>query len=305
MSASFVHHRDCPSCGRQGGAPEISSRPAAETLGLEELKEAWEGLHGNQAFFTYHRCQQCKLLYNPVYFTNEVLSRLYSDIAPNMEMVADELARRTQQSYFDDIAAEADLSGGYLEIGPDVGYLVAEAARRGQFEHMWLYEPNCVVHDRLRAAAGANQVSLSAGMADLSEVPSGTIGLAVMVHVLDHLVDPLETLREISSKLRPGGMLATVTHNEASLLARALGRRWPPFCLQHPQLFNPKTMRTLMHRAGLSNVDVRRSSNYFSSDFLVRQAAQATGLGMGRLPLPAFPVRLRLGNILTIARAPL
>lgn len=282
----------------------MGSHRVAEHLPLTQLRPLWAGLDKETVFFSYRRCSICRLLYNPVYFTGQALADLYSELAPNMDMVPRSMIEATQRGYFDAIARAGELAGDYLEIGPDVGHMTAEAARRGNFGHFWLYEPNRAVHSLLRAAAGTGAVTLESGMDDLSAVSEGKVGLAVMVHVLDHLLDPLPLLTQIRAKLRPGGMLAIVTHNEASLLRRVLGRKWPPFCLQHPQLFSPATMKTVLERAGLERIEVTGSSNLFPSDFLVRQGAQAVGVPLGKVPLPSFPVRLPLGNILTLARAP-
>ncbi|WP_336980670.1 class I SAM-dependent methyltransferase [Altererythrobacter fulvus] len=282
----------------------MASHRVAEHLPLAQLRPLWAGLDKEPVFFSYRRCAICGLLYNPVYFTAHALADLYSELAPNMDMVPRSMIEATQRGYFDAIARAGELAGDYLEIGPDVGHMTAEAARRGSFGHFWLYEPNRAVHSLLRATAGTGAVTLESRMDDLSAVPEGAVGLAVMVHVLDHLLDPLPLLTQIRAKLRPGGMLAIVTHNEASLLRRILGRKWPPFCLQHPQLFSPATMKTVLQRAGLERVEVTGSSNLFPSDFLVRQGAQAVGVPLGKVSLPSFPVRLPLGNILTLARAP-
>ncbi|KPL66848.1 hypothetical protein SZ64_01275 [Erythrobacter sp. SG61-1L] len=304
MSEQAFLRRLCPCCGSWAGEMEMESRRVAEHLPLSQLRPLWAGLDKEPVFFSYRRCANCGLLYNPVYFTGRALADLYSELAPNMNMVPRSMIEATQRGYFDAIARSGALGGDYLEIGPDVGHMTADAARRGSFRHFWLYEPNRAVHSLLRKAAGTEAVTLESGMDDLSAVPENTVGLAVMVHVLDHLLDPLPLLTQIRARLRPGGMLAIVTHNEGSLLRRVLGRKWPPFCLQHPQLFSPVTMKAMLERAGLERVEVTGSSNQFPSDFLVRQGAQAVGLPLGKVPLPSFPVRLPLGNILTLARAP-
>jgi hypothetical protein len=125
-----------------------------------------------------------------------------------------------------------------------------------------------------------------------------------MIHVLDHMLDPLAMLRQIRAKLAPGGTLMIVTHNEKSLLRKAMGVRWPPFCLQHPEVYNPKTMRALLGKAGFADIAVERSLNYFPINFLALNAAWAVGLKVDRLPLPRKAVGVRLGNIQTFARVP-
>lgn len=304
MTAPRFLHRTCPLCGSGMAQEEVHSQQRAEQLTLERLQPFWSGLFKEKPFFTYRRCEQCELLYNPTYFSAAQLSTLYAQMASNMEVVSSEAIAATQRGYFDQAAAQGALAGGYLEIGPDVGHIVGEAARRGAFGHFWLFEPNRAIHARLRAATGGQPATLLSDMTDLSAVPDGSVGLAVMIHVLDHLLDPAGMLRQIRAKLLPGGTLMIVTHNEASLLRRLMGTRWPPFCLQHPELYNPTTMRRLLEATGYTGTSVERSVNWFPLDFLAKQAAWSVGLKLNRVPLPALPVGLRLGNIITFARAP-
>ncbi len=296
--------RACPACGASHTREEAHSPVRAETMTIDALRPYWSGLFSEKRFFTYHRCLGCGLLYNPAFFDRERLGELYSSMAPNMEIVSNDAIAATQKGYFDAAVADTVLGGGYLEIGPDAGYIVREAAARAAFEHFWLFEPNRAIHDTLRASAGDKPATLLTDMDDLSPVPDRSVGLAVMVHVLDHLLDPLAMLAQIRAKLRPGGTLLIVTHNEKSLLRRLMGTRWPPFCLQHPELYNPATITALLGRAGYAAVQVTRSRNYFPLPFLARQAAWTLGLKLDRVPLPDISLGLRLGNMLTLATAP-
>lgn len=302
MEHEFLR-RPCPLCGTDDPREEVRSAQRAEAKSLESLRPFWSGLFKEKLFFSYHRCRACGLLYNPVFFDGPQLASLYSSMAPNMDLVTSDAIAATQRGYFEAAATRAALDGDYLEIGPDIGYIVAEAARRGDFGHFWLFEPNRAIHDQLRRATDGRPATLLPDMDDLSAVPDGSVSLAVMVHVLDHLLDPLAALEQIRTKLRADGTLMIVTHDERSLLRRVMGMRWPPFCLQHPELYNPTTIHNLLIRAGYGEVAVNRSYNHFPIDFLARQAAWTVGLKLDRVPLPAFPIALRLGNMLTLANA--
>ncbi len=304
MTRTDFPRRACPICGATTAHEEVSSTERAEAMTLDALRPFWSGLFKKKLFFSYHRCTGCGLLYAPVFFDGTQLSDLYSQMAPNMEVVSSDAIAATQRGYFDLAARRGRLRGGYLEIGPDIGHIAAEAAQTGEFGHFWLFEPNRATHDALRAATADRPTTLLTDMDDLSAVPDASIGLAVMVHVLDHLLDPLAMLAQLRSKLRPGGTLMIVTHNERSLLRTLMGVRWPPFCLQHPELYNPQVMKGLLTRAGYADIAVERSVNHFPLDFLVRQTAWMVGLKLDRLPLPRRAIGLRLGNIITIATAP-
>ena len=295
--------RCCPNCGASRPAEEVASDRRAEAMTLDQLRPFWSGLFKEKVFFSYDRCGQCGLLYAPTFFSQPQLTDLYADMAPNMELVSSDALEATQRGYWLAAKKGAALDGGYLEIGPDIGYIIAHAAREGSFDHFWLVEPNRSVHDVLAASTGGRPHTIIDDMDDWSAVPDGSVGLAVMIHVLDHLLDPVASLRQVHVKLKPGGRLVIVTHNEKSVLRSVMRDRWPPFCLQHPQLFNPRSMIDLVGRAGYRAVDVARSTNYFPIRFMARQAAYTVGLDIGRLPLPGQSIGLKLGNMITVAQA--
>lgn len=291
--------RACPACDASDPQDEVSSDRRADCMTLTELRPFWAGFHRDKVFFTYARCRNCNLLYAPHFFTLAQLVELYSDLAPNMEDVPGPALEATQASYWRAATQRRLPKGGYLEIGPDIGYIVRDASREGDFDHFWLFEPNLAVHGALAEAAGERPHTISADMDDLSPVPDDSIALAVMIHVLDHLLEPLKILRQVQAKLAPGGVLMIVTHNEHSLLRRLMGKKFPPFCLQHPELYNPQSMTMVLERAGYGNVDIGRSTNYFPVAFLVRQAALGLGLNLAKLPLPTQALGLKLGNMIS------
>lgn len=291
--------RMCPACGDNVPLAEVFSKRPAECMPFEDLRHFWAGFHRDKVVFTYARCGSCDILYAPHFFTLAQLRDLYAELAPNMEDVPGPALEATQASYWRSAKRRPLPKGGFLEIGPDIGYVVGDAAREGTFDHFWLFEPNRAVHQSLTAATAGRPHTISADMDDLSPVPDGSIALAVMIHVLDHLLEPLAFLRQVHAKLAPGGTLMIVTHNERSLLRRVMGLKFPPFCLQHPELYNPRSIKMLLERAGYSGSEVKRSTNYFPVAFLVRQAAWTCGIDFSKVPLPARPIGLKLGNMLT------
>ncbi len=294
--------RNCPACGATSTKPEVQSQLAAELLPFSDLRSHWSGLFKEKVFFSYERCAACGLLYAPTYFTPDQLEILYADMAPNMELVTSTALEATQRGYWDATTRHADLTGDYLEIGPDIGYIAGHAAREGQFDHFWLFEPNRSVHQELSNAVRGHPHDISVLMDDLSMVKDDSVGLAVMVHVLDHVLDPVTTLQQVCRKLKPGGTLMIVTHNEKSLLRTFMAKRWPPFCLQHPEIYNPASMRRMVARAGYSSVKVQRSKNYFPISFIAKQAAFTFGFDIKGALLPEAAIGLKLGNIITFAR---
>lgn len=308
MTASARHEshlaRTCPNCGALPPPDrEVASEPRGERLDAERLTAFWIGLLKQKVFFSYARCPACRLLYAPTYFNEAQLAGLYARMPPNMDMVPSAALRATQRGYFDVLRRAAPLTGSYLEVGPDAGLFAENCVRAGAFDHYWLLEPNRDVAPRLKAAMGAAPHAIIESMFGFDAVPDGSVRAAVMIHVLDHLIEPAETLAAIARKLAPGGVILVVTHNERSLLRRMIGCNWPPFCLQHPQLFNPRTLSSMLERAGFTGVKVARSLNYFPLSFLLTQGLWALGIKAPRLPqFLAIAIGLKLGNMIVVAR---
>jgi hypothetical protein len=280
----------------------VSRLPALE-LSFDELRPYWHGFFQERAFFPYGRCAACGQVYCPVYFSAEQLEELYRDMPDNTAGVDESALRRTQGRYAAVLRRHAPPGGDYLELGPDIGLLTERAVSGRDEAVLYLFEPNRTVWPALRERLGAGRCRLSAKMDDYADVPDGSVGMAAMIHVLDHVVDPADLLARLVPKLAAGGTLAVVTHDESSLLARALGARWLPFCLQHPQLYRPATLAGALLRAGLEVVAQEKTRNDFPAAYLAKHALSAAGLPHKWVPDIRRPVLgLKLGNIITVAR---
>ncbi len=297
--------RRCPLCASPtASAQEVTSARPAETLPLEDLKGYWNGFFKEKVFFSYVRCSSCGLLFNPVFFTQQQLASLYAGMPPNMESIPPAALRATQRGYYDWLKANSTFQGAYLEVGPDVGYFVENCVRADGFARYWLFEPNRDVACALGAAVAGREHTIVHEMTDFEVVPDETVGAAVMIHVLDHLLDPMDTLVQLRRKLAPGGRVLIVTHDESSVLRRVFGARWPPFCLQHPQLYRPRTMAAMLKAAGFGAVRLKRTVNHFPVAFLLKQFLWATGLKVETTPaFGGATVALALGNMMAIGTA--
>jgi 2-polyprenyl-3-methyl-5-hydroxy-6-metoxy-1,4-benzoquinol methylase len=90
-------------------------------------------------------------------------------------------------------------------------------------------------------------------------------------HVIEHLLDPIETLTQCAACLRPGGKLVVATPNTASRGHHRFCRSWlhldPP---RHIHLFNASTLTEVARRAGFR---VERVESPSSSAHFVWQAS--------------------------------
>jgi hypothetical protein len=219
----------------------------------------------------------------------------------NVSVSGERDSARTQLGYVK-FFGKLESVGPYLEIGADMGLLTGALLAKAEFTQVNLVEPNQASHPELLK----NSPRKSKVFLDIHEIPATYLHSHVgAVHVLDHLVNPKKDLTEIVSRMHSGATLVAIIHNEKSLLRKVLRTKWPPFCLQHPQLFNRKTITTLLETVGLNVVDIKRTQNYVGVSHMVNLLKQIGLVSKKFRPRDQnLSIALFLGNIAVIAKKP-
>lgn len=80
----------------------------------------------------------------------------------------------------------------------------------------------------------------------------GSFELITMLHVVEHVADPVDFLREAATKLSPHGRLVVTTPNVEGEGHRRFGRSWRGLeAPRHLQIFNGASLRKVAEAAGL------------------------------------------------------
>ncbi len=304
---TYLRRTHCPICDAptSRATAEMQSQSPAEHSPPEAHINYFPTEKSHRPCFTYARCGDCGGLYCPVYFRQDQLNQLYAQQNENQIDVPLSSRAATQRAYVEVIQRFAPLEGDYLELGPDIGLFTEAVAKAGRFGKFYLYEPNLAVHDALSDRMKGHDIRLSNELYRTGLVPPASLSLAVIIHALDHLLDPATILRAVYDDLKPGGSVLIVTHDEGSPLARMLGRRWPPYNLQHPQLFRRSSMKRLVERCGFKVTGFGGTANYFPAHFLVQKALGLAGLdGLVKGWTKSPDLRLQLGNLGTVCQKP-
>ena len=87
-------------------------------------------------------------------------------------------------------------------------------------------------------------------------IQKGTLDLATMFHVIEHVADPRTEVRRVAEWLVPGGLLALETPNVDSWDARRWANGlWGGYHIpRHWHLFSPETLSELVRSIGLEPV---------------------------------------------------
>ena len=145
--------------------------------------------------------------------------------------------------------------GKLLEIGSFLG-LFLERIRAAGWQVVGL-EPYMPVADYSRAKYGLEIIE---GVLPNAALPAAHFDAAMMMHVIEHLPDPAENLRELRRVLKPGGVLTVETPRFNSLSFKLLGRRERSIqnCPGHIFFFTEQTLRQMLEQNGFKVFRVER-----------------------------------------------
>jgi SAM-dependent methyltransferase len=121
----------------------------------------------------------------------------------------------------------------------------------------------------------------------------GTFSLITCFQTIEHVPDPLVFCRGAARLLAPGGALVLVCHDRRSLANRAMGRRSPIYDIEHVQLFDPRSARALLSRAGFTEIAAQSIRNRYPIAYWTRLAPIPRAL---KSPLIAQLERGRVGR---------
>ncbi len=148
--------------------------------------------------------------------------------------------------------------GRLLEIGCGSGELLAHFVGLGWEVVGQDVDPKAVDHAR-----ETHGVRVHLGPVESLPSSLGEFDVVIMNHVIEHVPNPVETLRQVAARLVPGGALVVVTPNMDSLGHRWFKSNWrglePP---RHLHLFLPRTLERIAQQVGLDNAKVRTSAAY-------------------------------------------
>lgn len=295
--------RNCPICNSSeiSAKPSSSAKKPAEKMSWDDARSYFIGLRNDQVFFSYYRCKECELLYCPWYFTKEQIGILYSDMPDNTMGEDKSTVSKTQSAYASWILRERVSSQAYLEVGPDIGLVSRKIIELQKPNRVSFIEPNLFVRQELvDSATGVDSIEVVDFIENLENTD---FTLIVGVHVYDHLLDPIQDLKNVYNCGAAGAHLSIVVHDEKSFLRKTLKAKWPPFCLQHPQLYNPKTLNNLLEISGWTTQRIEKSTNWYHLKYFISTGFSVLGVkdGISRyLPDIEFPIRL--GNLICLAK---
>ena len=130
---------------------------------------------------------------------------------------------------------------------------------------------------------------------------AGTIDVLTINHVIEHVIDPYETVRKAYSLLAEEGVFYGRTPKVGSIGHRIFGRYWGGYHFpRHLHLFSKESLELLLHKCGFREVEIIEELNLFPALSL-----QNFLLGKLGLPLSLEAGHTRIWVLLVALTAPL
>ena len=206
--------------------------------------------HASGDWFELQRCRACGLVFiDPL---PSDLGRYYHPTYRRYPPWAHNLIQSMYRLQANRWARERGHSGCALEIGCGEGWMLAALRRKG-----WQVLGTERTAASARFAVQENHLHMVVGNLDALQ-PTPRFDLIFMHHVLEHMPDPLVTLRACSRLLKPDGVLLIIVPNLASWQFRWTRQHWFHLDVpRHVTHFTPATLSQALEKAGFRAQHIR------------------------------------------------
>ena len=254
----------------------------------------------NKKFAYIVRCVNCGLTFqNPIMSDKERLELYAKDYFEHGYLDKEnQIGLYDKATFFLERLLRYCDKGRLLDIGAASGAYVRAAIDKGWEAHGIELSPFAVAF-----AKDYWKVNLIQGTVEGAHFQNNFFDTIILVHTLEHLPDPLKTLKEINRILKRTGRLYVSVPNIASYKAKKLGKKWGSLKpAEHLFFFSPKILKLLLEKAGF---DIMRIDTSISVVDL--EGLQKMGLPVREglrtfinryLSVPKNAIRYILGKIL-------
>jgi 2-polyprenyl-3-methyl-5-hydroxy-6-metoxy-1,4-benzoquinol methylase len=182
--------------------------------------------------------------------------------------------------------------GKLLEIGCGLGYLLA-AFKQDGWDVLGVepYLQACrYAHDQLGVEA-------KHAILETAELPEESFDVVLLNHVIEHVENPLGTLRAVNRVLKPGGHFVIETPRYDTLSFKLLGRRERSInCVGHIYFFTTQTLKNLYEAAGFEQVELSYTGRSLTAERLLWNIGVVTKSQRAQKMLTTISRRLKLSR---------
>jgi len=214
------------------------------------------------------RCEACGLIHtNPRLAESEVnlrygASYFFNEYLPIFQAGPGSFSLETVQGHYRlylDLLAALDSPGKrLLDIGCGAGFFLKAAASSG-----WEAGGTEISEVGAEYARTVTEVPVSRGKLEDLKMPAQDYDVVTMLDLLEHLFEPLSTLREVHRIMKTGAVLIISTPDVQSLSRRFLGPAWAVLSpAEHQCYFSAKTLSRALRQTGFQLIGLQNLLNF-------------------------------------------
>ncbi|MCR4337866.1 MAG: class I SAM-dependent methyltransferase [Candidatus Omnitrophica bacterium] len=235
---------------------------------------------GHGEYYQLVRCRNCGLQYSSPRPDFSIIEDSYEEVQD--EMYKEEVQGRikTFQRNLKNIE-RYQKTGKLLDVGCSMGVFLSEAVKKGwQVEGL---EPSlwCVQQGEKLFNLRINQGTVR----NLKDLFKEEFDVVTMWDVLEHVDDPMETLKLCRNVLKKEGLFVFSTVDMGSLFARMMGKKWPWLMKMHIYYFDRKNIRQYLEKAGFEVLSIEVYKHTISFDYLLYKIKKLNSLAYSFLSL--------------------
>ena len=246
--------RDSPAVGPFTVCPICESHETDPYL--ERARDLEYGTGGEHF---YRRCRGCSLvIMDPIPPFSELITfypqdyHAYRESDRGLSRILKGLYNRMRAKQFSDRIGR---TGHILEIGAADGEFLDHLRAVGDWKFSGVELDGEMVRRAREKGLDVRHCTL-----EQAEFPEGAFDLVVMSHLIEHVQDPVETMRETARVLKPGGVVVGETPNLASWDRAIFGRYWGGYHVpRHTYLFSDQTLEALLRKSGFEAIRLRHA----------------------------------------------
>lgn len=215
------------------------------------------------------RCRKCSMVwdhspaedllaqYDTTYYTNDNPKGGYANYYEGMKISKNTFRHRLRK------IAKKYGKGSILDVGCAFGDCLVEAKKMG-----WSKAHGVEVSAFARSQARKKNLKVYKGPLRKAKL-QGTYDVIIYQDVIEHIIDPVEELRNAKKYLKKNGILLLITPDIGGFWAKIMRSLWYHYKPgEHVTYFNKQSMRKALKIAGFKNIEIITTYHILSIEYV-------------------------------------
>ena len=223
--------------------------------------------------FSIAQCHSCGVLFRTPQPTFEEVRQLYTTAYYNpWHLEKEEGVKKIKMDTFEKRLREIQIyvSGGkILDLGCATGFFLKMAQSRG-------FEPYGIELSEFSFVQAHKKFGDTIFHGTIEDGPfeNDFFDVITMFDLLEHVKDPVATLRRCKEILKPKGIIVAVLPDVSSITAKLMGSNWTHYKDEHLYYFSKRTISALLKQESYEVVKITPTSKVMNLEYLYHQFTQ-------------------------------